>query len=323
MIMADKKKKQPSVDVSSSGDKKEELAAASSSTHENSEKEDKKPVGEKEQAVSDAGVKIGVAGKKIVADVVEEEPIDEKEEAPEIKEAETQKKEDLTEDKVIQTIVLGSDWQEVLTQLVTEEGLNPEDVDLIKLTDVFLTYLRKLQTFDFRIPARFILIAAILLRMKTELLLEEEEKKAMQVKVVEPLNIDVPLLTAPAIRKPTRKVTLSELITALNKAFEFKDKKETKELRMRGAIENLIERPKEDIESKIKRIYTSIVQKKKLTFTELVPVWKRKEIIDTFMPLLYLDQRGLVLCEQEDMFKEIYISLRIPEEKKPGEAATP
>ncbi|GEM_PF-652760 len=277
----------------------------------------------KKEASADVAVKNTDAdNKKNLSDVIEEDPIDEKEEAPEIKENEPQKKEVLTEDKVIQTIVLGSDWQEVLTQLVMEEGLNPEDVDLIKLTDVFLTYLRKLQTFDFRIPARFILIAAILLRMKTELLLEEEEKKAMQVKVVEPLNIDVPLLTAPAIRKPTRKVTLNELITALNKAFEFKEKKETKELRMRGAIENLIEKPKEDIEAKIKRIYTAIVQKKKMTFTELVPVWKRKEIIDTFMPLLYLDQRGMIVCEQEDMFKEIYISLRIPGEKKPQEAAT-
>jgi segregation and condensation protein A len=246
-------------------------------------------------------------------EVLEEEPIDE----PEITDAitEEKQKEELTEDKVIQTIVLGSDWQEVLAQLVTEEGLNPEDVDLIKLTDIFLVYLRKLQKFDFRIPARFILIAAILLRMKTELLLEEEEKKAMQQKPVEPLNIDVPLLIPPAIRQPKRKVTLNELISALNKAFEFKEKKETKELRMRGAIENLIEKPKEDIETKIKSIYTTIVQKKKLTFTELVPVWKRKEIIETFMPLLYLDQRGMVTCEQEDMFKEIYITIKIEETK--------
>ncbi len=253
-------------------------------------------------------------------DVIKEEPIDEKEE-PELHDA--KEKEILTEDKVIQTIVLGSDWQEALTQLVTEEGLNPEDVDLIKLTDVFLAYLHKLQTFDFRIPARFILIAAILLRMKTELLLEEEEKKAMQEKHVETLNIDVPLLTPPAIRQPTRKVTLNELITALNKTFEFQEKKETKEIRMRGAIENLIERPKEDIEAKIKGIYAKIVQAKRLTFTELVPLWKRKEIIDTFMPLLYLDQRGMIVLDQEDMFKEIYISIRIPEEIKIPEAPKP
>lgn len=251
-----------------------------------------------------------------IGEAPEEEPLEEQEEkkAEELS-PQPAPKEELTEDKVIQTIVLGSDWQEALTQLVTEEGLNPEDVDLLKLTDVFLAYLRKLQTFDFRIPARFILIAAILLRMKTELLLEEEEKKAAQEKHVEPLNIDVPLLTPPAIRKPTRKVTLTELITALNKAFDFKEKKETKELRMRGAIENLIERPKEDIEAKIKSIYARIMQSRRLTLTELVPVWKRKEIIDTFMPLLYLDQRGMVVLEQEDMFKEIHISLKIEETK--------
>ena len=39
------------------------------------------------------------------------------------------------ENKVIQTIILGSDWQEVLTTLVAEEGMDPLDVDLIKLAD--------------------------------------------------------------------------------------------------------------------------------------------------------------------------------------------
>jgi len=254
--------------------------------------------------------------KEPAKDEFNEEPIDEKEEINLADETPLPLKEELTEDRVIQTIVMGSDWQEALTTLVTEEGLNPEDVDLIKLTDVFLVYLRKLQSFDFRIPARFILIAAILLRMKMELLLEEEEKKAVQQKDVEPLNIDVPMLTAPAIRQPTRKVTLNELISALNKAFEFREKKEGKEMRMRGAIENLIEKPKEDIETRIKNIYTRIVQSKQMTFTELVPTWKRKEIIDTFLPLLYLDQRGMVTCVQDDMFKEIYITLRLDDKPK-------
>src|SRR3989338_1123709 len=122
--------------------------------------------------------------------VVEEEPITEevKEEGPRI----------FDENTMIQTIVLGSDWQEVLTTLVAEEGMDPLSVDLVKLADAFRIYLERLQKFDFRVPARFILVAAILLRMKAELLLDEEEEKEIKKQHVEPLNIEnVPILLAP------------------------------------------------------------------------------------------------------------------------------
>src|SRR3989338_6945680 len=141
------------------------------------------------------------------------------------------------ENKVIQTIILGSDWQEGINTLMAEEGMDPLFVDLVKLADVFRSYLEHLKKFDFRIPARFILVAAILLRMKAELLLDEEEEKEIKRVESAPLNIeDVPMLLAPISRKPTKKVTLNELVSALNKAFEFQERKEGKKIRMRHAI---------------------------------------------------------------------------------------
>lgn len=217
---------------------------------------------------------------------------------------------ELNEAKVIQTIVLGSDWQEVLTEIVAEEGMDPLSIDLIKLTDAFMIYLQKLKSFDFRVPARFILISAILLRMKCELLLEEEEKKRMETQSLPPIDVsNVPLLTAPIMREPTRKVTLTELISALNKVMEFKERKEEKQIRLKRTVEKLIN-PEDNVEEKIKRIYDKIVKNHDIKFSELVPVWKSKDIVDTFLPLLYLSQRGKVTCEQEEFFKEIYIKIR-------------
>lgn len=225
---------------------------------------------------------------------------------------------EMTEEHVIHTIVVGTDWQDVLGQLVTEEGLDPQNIDLIKLTESFMKYLTDLKKFDFRIPARFVLVAAILLRMKAELLLDEEEKKReAEEKPVVPLNIDVPLLSPPAMRKPTRKVTLPELITALNKAFEFKERKETRKIRMHHDVERLIGK-EEDIEERIKRVHKQIVKAHRIKFSDLVPAWKRKEIIDTFIPLLYLFQRGFIDCRQDEMFGEIYIDIR---EKETGTEA--
>ncbi len=215
----------------------------------------------------------------------------------------------IDENQLIQTIVAGSDWQEVLTNIVVEDGMDPVSVDIIKLADSFLFYMNRLKTFDFRIPARFILIAAILLRMKCELLLEEEERKEeIKGEAPVPINIDnIPQLTPPLERKPTRKVTLNELITALNKAFEFKEKKDSKNIRIRRRVEGLLE-PAEDIEVRIKNVLDTILRHGAfMKFSDIVPVWKRKEIVETFLPLLYLSNRGKIICEQEEFFKDITV----------------
>lgn len=215
----------------------------------------------------------------------------------------------IDENKVIQTIILGNDWQEVLTTLVAEEGMDPISVDIIKLAEAFTGYLGRLQKFDFRIPARFILVAAILLRMKAELMLDEEEEKELKSVQVTPLNIDdVPILLPPITRKPTKQVTLTDLVSALNKAFEFQEKKEGKKLRMRRAIERLIE-PEEDIEIRIKEIYEEIVQAKTIKFSQLVHSWTKHEIVQIFLPVLHLANRDMIQCDQEEMFKEIFIRL--------------
>jgi chromatin segregation and condensation protein Rec8/ScpA/Scc1 (kleisin family) len=77
---------------------------------------------------------------------------------------------------------------------------------------------------------------------------------------------------------------------------------------MRRAVENLIVE-EEDIEEKIEKIYSEITSRKSVMFSSLVPVWKRKEIVSTFLPLLYLCQRGRIRCDQEEMFSDISISV--------------
>ncbi len=228
----------------------------------------------------------------------------------------------IDENKLIQTIVAGTDWQEVLASIVIEEGLDPKNVNIIRLTDAFMFYLRRLKTFDFRIPARFVLITAILLRMKCELMLEEEEQKTeIHGEAPPPLNIEnIPLLSPPVTRKPTRKVTLTELVTALNKAFEFKERKENQRLRLRRAVERLIEQ-EEDIELKIKSIFDEILKHGTIMkFSDIVPTWRRKEIVNTFLPLLYLCQRGKVACEQDEFFKDITIRIKGVEHEQTGAA---
>lgn len=213
---------------------------------------------------------------------------------------------------IIRTIVLGADWEEALTGIVVEQGLDPLDIDIARLADAFMIYLSRLKSFDFRIPARFILIAAILLNMKCEALLQKEEErmdKLTQAAAAQ-LNLAAPLLTPPVDRQATRPVALTDLITALNKAFEIKRRKEPL-LAVHGP-RMAVELPQRavDIEQKIKEIYERIRRKGIVKFSDLVPTWRRAEIISTFMPMLYLANRGKIVCEQKDLFKDITIRLK-------------
>ncbi len=216
-------------------------------------------------------------------------------------------------EQLIKTISSSADWEEALTSIVVEQGLDPLNIDIIKLADAFMTYIKRLEGFDFRVPARFILIAAILLNMKVESILEKEEERLQRAAAEEAarLNLESPLLAPPIKREAVRPVSLNELISALNRTFEIKKRKEVlEEARVPPMKMDLHLEKTEDIEKKIKDIYERIKRKGVLPFSDLVPVWKRDEIIATFLPLLHLAHRGKVRCEQKDFFKEIMIRLR-------------
>ncbi|MBI4014605.1 MAG: segregation/condensation protein A [Candidatus Aenigmarchaeota archaeon] len=213
--------------------------------------------------------------------------------------------------KLIMTIIGGHDLQDVLAAITVDEGLDPLDIDISRLADGFMKYLEKMRQFDFRVPGRFILVAAILLRMKCETMLAEEvEEKGITGETIPPLDIsNVPQLTPPMMRKPTRRVTLAELVNALSKAVEFRERKEERKIRLHERVEKFIE-PEEDIEARITRIYNRIVGRGNvMSFREIVPDWTRKGIVEAFMAMLYLMSRGKIYCEQEEMFADIKIRL--------------
>lgn len=224
----------------------------------------------------------------------------------------------MEEKEIVDMVSKESNWEEVLEYVITEEGMEPWDVDIIKLADAFTEHVSKAEELDFKIPARIIIIAAILLRMKTEILIWEEEKKEEEEKEEEDL-IDiskVPRLEAPIKRVPRRKVTLDELVGALEKAFRTKEIRERKRFRAKKKVKDLIEEDYIDIDERIESLYSRIttildrLKKGKITFRELVPKWERREIVENFLPLLHLSNTGKVTCEQKEIFKDIYIKIK-------------
>jgi len=223
---------------------------------------------------------------------------------------------------LLKLIIEKQSWEDIIYHIVSYENLDPWDIDIVKLADSFMKYIRKLKMLDFRIPAKVILVAAILLKLKSDTLSpfkSEEVEYASEVSFNEYEELREKLSQiklSPSIqRRVKRKVTLEELVDALKKAMKVKKKKERlrKLLDKRIAEEITIE---EDIESRIEKLLSKIdsliakLKSKKVGFRKLVDRWEREEIVRNFVPLLHLSSRGIVETEQKKLFDEIWILKR-------------
>ena len=229
-----------------------------------------------------------------------------------------------SEENLIKLIIEKENWEEVIYQIVSLENLNPWDIDLIKLAETFLKYISKIEELDFRIPAKIVFVAAILLRLKADYLsIFEEEETIEEIAQKQPfvdIGIDPSLiqLGLPMKRMPKRQISLDELMNALNKALKVKDKRVERRMIWEQRLEAQI--TEEDISNRIEKIMGEIedlmkkMKDEKVTFSQVVKKWKRDEIVSRFIPLLHLEQDKKIETSQEDFFKEIYIQRRKPSE---------
>jgi len=225
----------------------------------------------------------------------------------------------LTDQQLIDLMVSEPSWEDVIIKIIAEEQMDPWSVDIIRLANTFIQYLQKMEELDLRIPARFILIASILLRMKSDVLAEKGESILIpesEKEEDEMLRVlaSIPPLQPPIKRIPLRSVTIDELINALKKAFEVKERRIERRRKVRRAVEFAMPLETEDITERINKLLSNIEDALKeidnIEFSRLVKRWGRKEIVDALMPLLHLSQDGKVILNQPEMFKEIFVRLK-------------
>ncbi|MEM5879300.1 MAG: segregation/condensation protein A [Candidatus Aenigmatarchaeota archaeon] len=220
------------------------------------------------------------------------------------------------EENILQLVLEKENWEEIIYHIVSIEKLDPWNIDLIKLTDSFLNYLKKMEELDFRIPARVIFVAAVLLRLKADYLsIFEEEETIEEIAQQQPvdLGIDPNLvqLGVPLRRIPKRQITLDELILALRKAMAVRERRVERSRRWREKVELQI--TEEDITKRIEEMMREIdelmkkMKSEKVGFSQIVGKWEREKVVKKFVPLLHLENDKKIETEQEDYFKEIWI----------------
>lgn len=223
----------------------------------------------------------------------------------------------LSDDQLINLMISEPSWEDVIIKIIAEEQMEPWSIDIIKLSNAFLGYLTKMEELDLRIPARFILISAILLRMKSDILTEREQKilipegEKREDEMLRTLA-SIPPLQPPLRRMPARDVSLEELLSALRKAYEVQERRTERKLRVRRAVDAVmpvgqVEDITERIGKLLGQINSALGEVESIEFSRLVKRWGRKEIVDSLLPLLHLSQDGKIDIRQQELFKEIFV----------------
>ena len=220
-------------------------------------------------------------------------------------------------------------WQEIIYDLINTEQLDPWEIDIVVLSDKYLERIKELEEAEFFISSKVLLAAALLLRIKSEILLnkyiksidkilfgkKEETKYPMErIELDEEIPELIPRTPIPRLKK----VTLQELIESLSKAIHTENRRIKKVIINKNALRETgfsLPKRKFNIKNKIKELYDKLLkyfkeeEKKKISYTDFVGE-DREERMISFFPLLYLENQQKVWLEQNAHFEEIYIWLK-------------
>ncbi|MEW6329719.1 MAG: segregation/condensation protein A [Candidatus Micrarchaeota archaeon] len=215
----------------------------------------------------------------------------------------------------LERLVAEPTWKEMLLELVAKEQIDPWNIDIIDVADKYLARIRALQLLDLHIPANLILASSILLRFKSDALRFEEEEQVVESEVFiadEQPPVEVPMLSLRTRIPPKRRLSLGELVHALESVFEDIRRRATRAPPPMGHITITI--PKYDIEERMNEILSRaqrLADKEgMLTFSSLLKKRTREEKINTLIPMLHLAQDNKLSLAQEKFFGEIFIHIQ-------------
>ena len=224
------------------------------------------------------------------------------------------------------------DWQAIIYDLISSEQLDPWDIDIIVLTNKYFEKILEIDVDpDFYISSKVLFAAALLLRIKSEFLLHRYIRSIDEIlfgkkdnikQDIEKIEIDIselPVLIPKTPLPRLRKITLNELMEALNQAINTETRRIKREIQIKRAHKLAqVDIPKcrrINIKDRIKELYAKILTTlnkkekiKKVAYSALVGKEKEQKIA-SFLPILHLSNTKKLWLEQNSHLDEIWIYL--------------
>ena len=210
-------------------------------------------------------------------------------------------------------------WKTILLELVRSEKMDPWNIDICALADKYLQKINSLERANLRVPANAILASAILLKTKSKALklssLEEVEGQVLSELTAEErrlLEASIPELRGMRQARESR-LTLDELVQSIEVILN-KSKSKNRFDKMFEEIKFAVPYNDFNIEEKMLEVLELVQQRCDsqgiVLFSQLINGNKAPvSVIQTFIPLLFLANKGKVNLWQEEFWQEIFISL--------------
>ena len=228
-------------------------------------------------------------------------------------------------------------WKDLIFNLIKSEQMDPWNVDITKLTKKYIETLKQMKEMNYYISGKVLLASAVLLKLKSNRLVEEDinnfdsflfhtdEEFYEELDDFAPYQhdhkIDIPRLGIKTPQARKRKVSVKDLISALEKALRVDTRRR---LRLQSFLTfNKPEIPEKkiDMNELINKLYEQVLKefdkRAIVTFDELLPEGKKKEdIILTMLPLLHLHNNKRINIDQHEHFGEITVEKHTPTSSK-------
>jgi len=219
---------------------------------------------------------------------------------------------------------------DLLLYFIKRDEINIYDIPISKITQEFLEYIKIMKFFDLELAGEFILMAATLMYIKSQMLLpinKDENEEAVEdprnnlvQKLIEYKKFKEAAIELKERLEPNRYIfyrsyfesdklikesvsnyknaTLFDLINAFKKAL---DRKKLNEISHEVEIINL------SVDEKSKEIVKLIKNKKRIKFSDLIINLPKIHIVITFLALLELIKLKTIYVFQENDFDDIII----------------
>jgi segregation and condensation protein A len=218
-------------------------------------------------------------------------------------------------------------WRDIIYNLVKTEQMNPWDVDITKLTNKYIHTVTQMSEMNYQLSGKILLASAVLLKMKSKRLIEQDINNFdsflfhTEDEMYEDLDeflpyhehkVEIPKLGVRTPQARKRKVSVNDLIRALEKALKVDNRRK---LRLQRYL--TFNKPKipekgidisvliDNLHNKLANIFQSSA---KTTFSQIVPSNKPEDKILTFLPMLFLYNQKKIDMLQFQEFGEIEIS---------------
>lgn len=220
-------------------------------------------------------------------------------------------------------------WQDIIYSLVNSGQIDPWNVDITKLTKQYIDAVGAMKEMNYFVSGKVLLAASILLRIKSHRLVEEDignfdaflfrtdDDAFEELDSILPAGqqriekSDIPLLGVKTPQARKRKVSITDLIQALERALRVDTRRRLRLQRFLTLNTPLVPERKIDMGKLIHDVYQKVLtlfgQQEHVLFTHVVSGPKKEDTVLTLLPLLHLHNEKKVTLEQDVPFGEIRI----------------